>query len=597
MAETRINRKLAAILSADVVGYSKLMADDEAATVATLKQHRAAVAGVVEGHDGRIVNAPGDNILAEFASAVEAVQGAVEIQNLIETRNAELPEDRRMHFRIGVNLGDIIEEDDGTIYGDGVNIAARIESLADTGGVCVANSIVEAVEGKLDFGFDYQGEHTVKNIAKPVRVFRVNAETAPAALLASDKPLTLPDKPSIAVLAFDNLSGDSDQEYFADGIAEDLITALSRIRWMFVTARNSTFAYKGQSPDVRQVGKELGVRYVLEGSVRKGGKRVRVSAQLIDASTGNHVWGERYDRELVDLFDLQDEITETLAAALQTEVGEFESERANRKAPGSLDAWEYYQRGLWHLWRMNSAEDLAEARRFFQSATEQDPNFAQPVAAMAYTLLRSVGDAYDESPLKTLEEALRCANKAFALDDKEAMAHFALGRIQTTRREYDTAIEELRTAIELNPSMALAHFGLAIALSAVGRPDEAISECDTAIRMSPRDPLIWAVFTVRAGGRTYLGDYDAAIQDARHAVRNPAASIWAHATLVAALALLGKQEDAKIALDNLREIYPDFSPDALLAAYSPLNPEKSRPQLETILEGLRKAGLDIPGDD
>jgi len=329
--------------------------------------------------------------------------------------------------------------------------------------------------------------------------------------------------------------------------------------------------------------------------VRKGGKRVRISAQLIDASTGNHVWAQRYDRELVDLFDLQDEITETLVAALQTEVGEFERERAHRKAPENLDAWESYQRGLWHLWRIN-AEDLAEARRSFQRAADLDPNFAQAFAALGYALFAKLVLFNAESPLETLEQASQFANKAIALDDKEALAHFALGRVQTLRGEYEAAIAELRTAVDLNPSLALAHFGLGVALALTEQLDEAISECDTAIRLSPRDPLIWAFFWIRAWARLLLGDYEATVEDARRAIRNPATSIWPHAALVAALALLGRREEAKIALDKLLEIKPDFSPDALLAAISPLNPEALRPQFKTMFDGLRKAGLDIPDE-
>ena len=365
MAESGQRRKLAAILSADVVGYSRLMQDDDTATVETLTKYRAIFSDFVNRHEGRIVDSPGDNILAEFDSPVEAVQCAVEIQNELSRRNLQLADHRQMHFRIGINLGDILSRDDGTIYGDGVNVAARLESLAEPGGITVSGTVFDHAENKLPVAFDFTGEQQVKNIAKPVRAYRVIAETALAAPPSTDKPLTLPGKPSIAVLPFDNLSGDPEQEYFADGIAEDLITTLSHIRWMFVTARNSTFAYKGQSPDVRQVGKELAVRYVLEGSVRKGGNRVRISAQLVDASTGNHVWAQRYDRELDDLFALQDEITETLVAALQREVGEFERERAHRKPPENLDAWESYQRGLWHLWRFG-AEDMVEARRWFQ---------------------------------------------------------------------------------------------------------------------------------------------------------------------------------------------------------------------------------------
>jgi adenylate cyclase len=584
-------RKLAAILSADVAGYSKLMGDDERATVVTLTDYREVFADHIARHKGRVIDSPGDNLLAEFASPVEAVDAAIDIQHELGRRNRQLAEHRQMQFRIGLNLGDVIAKKDGTIYGDGVNIAARLEGLAEPGGICLSETIFLQTEGKVEAAFQDIGAHEVKNIAKPVRAYRVIAESEPASPSA-DKPLTLPDKPSIAVLPFDNLSGDPDQDYFADGIAEDLIIALSQIRWMFITARNSSFAYKGQSPDVRQVGQELGVRYVLEGSVRKGGNRVRISAQLIDASTGNHVWAQRYDRELVDLFDLQDEITETLVAALQTEVGEFERERAHRKPPENLDAWESYQRGLWHLWRIN-AEDLAEACRLFQSATDLDPNFAQPVAAMGFTLFLQILFTYADRPRETLQQASDFANKAIALDDKEAMAHFALGRVQTLRCEYDAAIAELRTAIDLNPSLALAHYGLGMALLPAGHPDEAISEYDTAIRLSPRDPLSWTFFSSRAWARLSLRDYEAAVEDARRSIRNPAATYLTHAALVSALALLDRREEAKIALDKLLEIEPDYSPDAMLAALSPLNPEALRPIYKTIFDGLRKAGLDI----
>jgi TolB-like protein len=395
------------------------------------------------------------------------------------------------------------------------------------------------------------------------------------------------------VLAFENLSGDTEQEYFADGIAEDLITELSRLRWLQVTARNSSFSYKGQSPDIRDVGRDLGVRYVIEGSVRKGGERVRITAQLIDAATGNHIWAERYDRDLSNIFALQDEITETLVGALQTELGEFERELAHRKPPESLDAWETYQRGLWHLW-LYSAKDLAEACRLLQRATDLDAGFTQAFAALGYALFAEVGLSYADSPIETLDEALRIANKSVALDDKEAMAHFALGRVHTLRGEYDESIAELRTAIDLNPSLAIAHFGLGVTLWLTEQFEEAISECDTAIRLSPRDPTIWAFYTIRAWARFSLMDYEAAVTDARRAIRNPAAQLWPHSVLASALSILDKREEANIALDNMLEINPGFTPDDVMAAYSPLDPEALRPHFKTWIEGLRKAGLDIP---
>ena len=456
-----------------------------------------------------------------------------------------------------MNLGDVFEQGDGTIYGDGVNVAARLESLAEPGGICLSGSAHEQVDGKIDIGFADIGEHEVKNIARPVRAYRVGI--GPAADTVPDIALALHDKPSIAVLPFDNLSGDPEQEYFADGIAEDLITELSRLRWLLVTARNSTFTYKGQAVDVKQVGRDLGVRYVVEGSVRRAGDRVRITAQLVDAATGNHIWAERYDRDLSDIFALQDEITETLVAALQGEVGEFERKRAHRKPPESLDAWESYQRGIWHLWRFN-ATDMTEARRLFQRAVDLDPNFAQAVAALGYTLVLQIIYSYADSPLESLEQALRLAIQAVALDDKEAMAHYTLGRVKALRGEYDVAIAELRTAIDLNPSLALAHMGLGLTLAMIEQFDEAISEHDAAIRLSPRDPVVWAFYTVRALAHLLSGDYQTAVEDARRAIRHPAATFVPHAILASALALLDRREDAKIALDKLLEMKPDITP-------------------------------------
>jgi TolB-like protein/class 3 adenylate cyclase/Tfp pilus assembly protein PilF len=1055
MADSNVNRKLAAILSADVAGYSRLMQDDDAATVATLLEYRAAIARVIERHKGRVVNAPGDNILAEFPSAIEAVECADEIQKVLQGRNLELPAERRMEFRIGVNLGDVIEEEDGTIYGDGVNIAARMEALAEAGGICISSKVLDEVEGKLDFGFDFLGEQPVKNIDKPVRVYRVRSQAAGADALAqagmtwrrpaaitgaaavvllaiggvvvwlitqspepkttaeavgdvasesevasvermafplpeepsiavlpfdnlsgsaehdliadglseniiavlsqtrgmlviarsstftykgksvkvqqiaeelgvryvlegsvqisrqdlrvtaqlvdaltgshiwsgrfdrvlsdmfavqdeitlevvtalqveltegaqavawrggTDKfeawnlfqrglvlhrrftkednlgarvlyeksvaidpnyalgwvyvghthqlaarngwsndpeadwrraeevgrkalaldpdfpdtytllafypalhgdaeqaialarkgvklgpgnsvvnaiasglhlysgrfdealalmqramrlsphspawyagdlaqiqnnlgnheeaialaeqliarlpqstwghpellhalarlgrldeakrvlddalerdpgfsiqadreelnrccPLTAEmmeeresalrlagvpeyppragdDKPSIAVLPFENLSGDPDQEYLADGIAGDLITELSRLRWLQVTARNSTFTYRGRAVDVKQVGHDLGVRYVVEGSVQRADNRVRISARLIDAATGNNIWAERYERKLADIFVLQDEIADTVVAALQDEVGAFERERARRKPPESLDAWEFYQRGLWHLWRF-SPNDVAEARRLFQHAAELDPNFAQTFAALGLALYLEVVFSYTTSPLENLDQAQQAANQAVALDDKEAMAHHTLGRVLALRGDYDSAIAEMRTAIDLNPSSALAHFGLGTTLMLTERLEEAISEFDKAIRLSPRDPAVWGFYALRAWARILLGDYESAVDDSRRAIRHPEAAFWPHAHLASALGHLGKHDEAKIALEKLLEINPDFTPDAAMAAHSPLNPETLRPVFKTWIDGLRKAGLNIPAE-
>ena len=593
MAEAK--RKLAAILAADVANYSRLMGADEEGTVAALDACRATFQQSVESHDGEVVDTAGDSVLATFDSVVQAVRCSVEIQKALAARDADLAEEQRMRFRIGINLGDVITKSDGTIYGDGVNVAARLESLAEPGGITVSGPVFDHAENKVPAEFEFTGEQTVKNIAKPVRAYRVITGTTPAASPSAHMSLTLPDKPSIAVLPFNNLSGNPDQDYLADGVAEDLITALSRVRWMFVTARNSSFAYKGQSPDVTQVGDALHVRYVLEGSVRKGGNRVRINAQLIDANSGTHVWAERYDRELLDLFDLQDEISETLVAALQGEVGEYERERAHRKPPESLDAWESYQRGLWHLWRWN-AEDHLKACQLFRRSSEQDPNFASPVAALGYTLALRIHLSYTDSPREVLEEALQLANRAVELDDKEALAHHTLGRVQLLQGEFDAAIAELRTAIDLNPSLALAHYGLAMALFLSEQPTEAISEIDTAYRLSPRDPVIWAFFGLRALTEVFLRDYESVVADARRSIRYAGAAYTCHASLVAALAHLHKHEAAKVALGKLLEVKPDFRLNDVPASYSPLNPEAVRPLFETLFDGLRKAGFDTPDE-
>ena len=592
MADDTVEQKLAAILAADVAGYSALMGDDERATVATLDAYRDVFRSHVAAKRGRVVDTAGDSVLAVFPSTIDAVRAALAIQADLKPRNEALPKHRRMRFRIGVNLGDVIEKTDGTVYGDGVNIAARLEALAEPGGVTISGTTYDQVDGKLDTGFEYLGEKEVKNIARPVRAYRAEM----GAIEAIPQPTTKEAaRPSIAVLAFENLSGDPDQEYFADGIAEDLITELSRLRWLQVTARNSSFSYKGQSPDIREVGRDLGVRYVVEGSVRKAGARVRITAQLIDTATGNHLWAERYDRDLADIFALQDEITETLVGTMQTELGEFERARAHRKPPGSLDAREAYQRGMWHLCKFDSG-NLAEAQQLFRLAIDLDPEFAQTYSAMGFSHIVELTNFGTKFPLETLQKAMGFASQAVALDDKDALAHFMLGRILTMRGEYDAGIAESRIAINLSPSLAMGHYGLGVALWWKEQSAEALSALDTAIRLSPRDPFIWAVLNMRAFAHNYFGNYDLAVEDAQRAVRHPAASFWPHSTLTSSLGHLGRREDAKIALEILLEVKPNFTPDAAIAGYSPLNPQALRPLYEIWIDGLRKAGLEIPDE-
>jgi adenylate cyclase len=366
--DERVHRRLSAIIAADVVGYSRMMGRDEAGTLARLKALRAEfLHPKVAEYGGRIVKTTGDGALIEFPSAVYAVSHAVDVQLGMAERNKNLPSDRQIQLRFGINVGDvIIDEED--IYGDGVNVAARLEALAQPGGICISARVYEYIGDRLDVAFDDLGEQTVKNIAEPVHVYRIRlAESAGPIVGDSLESLPLPNKPSIAVLPFVNMSGDSEQEYFADGITEDLITALSRIRWFFVIARNSCFAYKGQSLDIRDVARKLGVAYVLEGSVRRAGNRVRITAQLIDGRSGNHVWAQRYDREMEDIFAVQDEITATLAGAIEPELGKAERERARAKRPDELRAWDLCQRGLWHTYK-RTREDLVEAQRLFRKA-------------------------------------------------------------------------------------------------------------------------------------------------------------------------------------------------------------------------------------
>jgi len=572
-------RRLAAILAADVAGYSRMMGEDEAATVAALDSCRGVFREHIEGGGGRVVDMAGDSVLAVFASVVEAVSCADAVQLALA--------DEGMRFRIGVHIGDVIEKPDGTIYGDGVNIAARLESLAEPGGIMVSASAFEQIEGKLDLAFEDAGEHEVKNIARPVRGHRL-AGDAPAA-----EPPPLPSKPSIAVLAFDNMSGVGDQKYFADGVAEDLITALSRLRWLFVVARNSTFTYKGRAVDVKQVAQELGVRYVVEGSVRRGGNRVRISVQLIDGMTGNHVWAERYDRALDDIFDVQDEITETITAAIAPELEAVERERAHHRPPESLDVWEAFQRGMWHLYQF-SEKDSVMALRLFRDAIKVAPDFAPLHAGLAYGqfLARVFGHGDAD-----LDEALQAGRRAVASDDRDAMAHFALGRVLTVSGRIDDALSELKSALALNPSFALAHYGLAYCLVAAGRFEDAIAEIDIAERLSPRDPALWAFKGVRGFARLGSGDIQGALADARDGVRRPNASFGAVisplSVLVAALGRLGDSTEAAATAGELRHENPAFRPAAVIDMFGAYEPATH----EWFIEGLVRAGVPREGWD
>ena len=585
-----MQRRLTTILAADVVGYSRLMAADEAGTLAALKTHRRElVAPKTDEYGGRTVKLMGDGTLMEFASVVDAVRFAVDVQRTMAVRNAVVPENRQIIYRMGINIGDIIVDGDD-IYGDGVNVAARLEALSEPGGICVSRTVFNHVQGKVDTAFEDLGAREVKNIPKQVQVYRVLLEDIADArpdFEARSEALALPDKPSIAVLPFDNMSGDPEQEYLADGITEDLITALSKIRWFFVIARNSTYTYKGEAVEVTQVAKDLGVRYVLEGSVRKAGNRVRVTAQLIDATTGHHVWAERYDREIEDIFDLQDEMSQTIVGAVEPELSAAERERALSKPPENLDAWESYQRGLWHMWS-GERDGHLPALNLLKRATDLDPSFAPAYAYRSYVHYRNVILGWTEDTQRDLEEGMTLAKKALALDDKDPVAYFAVGRIHMMQGQHDDSIASLETAIELNPSFAQAYHGLGMALTLAGRLDDAKEALIMSERLSPRDPINWASTAVHALACILSRDYEEAVHWARKTIQNPRSTgYWPQAVLAAALAHLGQMDEARAAVTEALEAKPDLS----LTYLEKTLPTKEPDGLEPYLDGLRKAGL------
>jgi len=587
MAEERPKRRLAAILASDVVGYSRLMGVNEERTLAQLQAHqRELLEPSISEHRGRIVKTTGDGMLVEFASVVDALRCATEIQRSMTERNAEVPTAERIEFRIGINVGDIMSEG-GDIFGDGVNVAARLEALADPGGICVSGRVQEDARGKFDIPFEDAGEQRLKNIAWPVRVYKVRlgGET-PTAVPA----LSLPDKPSIAVLPFTNMSGDPEQEYFADGVTEDLITALSRIRWFFVIARNSCFAYKGQSTDIRDVARKLGVAYVLEGSVRKAGNRVRVTAQLIDGGSGNHVWAQRYDRDLEDIFSVQDEITETLAGAIEPELGKAERERARTRRPDDLRAWDLCQRGLWHTYK-RTRQDLADAQHMFRQAIEIDPGLARAYAAAEEAFFFQFVGGYVDTGEAAKADALRFAEKAVQLDGEDAFNRYALGRALTLVRRHDSAVFELRKAIELNPSFAQAHSALAMALATGGHPEEALPHIELAMRLSPQDPYFGQFLVRRAEACLFSGRVEEAVEAAERSLREPNIQWSRWAILAAAQAHLGRLEGARRSIEALRILRPEIDL-AFTRDYWPIADAKA---LEYLLDGLRKAGLSAHG--
>ena len=599
MATEGFKRRLTAILSADVEGYSRLMSQDEEATVKTLKQHRETISGLILDHRGRVVDAPGDNILAEFGSVVDAVKCAVGIQQTLNTKNAGLPEDRRMNFRIGVNLGDVIEEED-RIYGDGVNIAARLEGLAEGGGICISGTAFDQVKNKLSVGYQYVGKQTVKNIPDPVRAYKVLMEPEAAGkVIGEEEPkpakwgwktvaagvlvlvvlagglvwnfylrapriepasvdkmaYPLPDKPSLAVLPFDNLTGDPDQEYFSDGITEEIITALAKIPKLFVIARNSTFTYKGKPVKVQQVSEELGVQYVVEGSVRRAEDRVRITAQLIDALTGRHIWAENYDRDIKDIFAVQDEITKKIIMELQVELTEGEQARVYERGTKNLEAYLKVLQAAQVGRRLNQ-EDNLKARRMAEEAIGLDPDYASAYRELGATHLREVWLRITKSPKDSLRRAAQLAKQAIALDESLPPAHTLLGQVYVLSRAFEKAIAEGQRVIELDPNGAESHWFLGMALVFAGRPEEAIQSLEKAIRLNPFAGSHY--FHIRALSHWYLGQYEEAIEWGEKAVNRSPQDQLSHAVLTMSYSSAGREEDARVQVGKLLKINPKY---------------------------------------
>jgi len=588
MSEERVERRLAAILAADVAGYSRLMGVDEEGTLAALKAIRRDLIDLkIKEHRGRIVKTTGDGALVEFASVVDAVRCAVEVQRDMAERNADVPADRRIEFRIGINVGDIIS-DDNDIYGDGVNVAARLEALAEPGGICVSRVVRDQVRDKLDFTFDDKGEQRVKNIARPVRVYRVGPRgSGPQAGETQAAPTAaLPEKPSIAVLPFQNLSGDAEQEYFADGIVEDIITALSRNRAFFVISRNTTFTYKGPAVDVARVARELGVRYVLEGSVRRAGNRVRITAQLIDAATGRHLWADRYDRELADVFAVQDEIAQTITGELAPGIIAAEMQQARRKDPNQLDAWDRTMRAHWHIRRF-TREDLAEARRLLGEAIELDPANAMALSDLSVAHHFEAVFGWGGDVAQSYARCGEAARRAVAIDDSDANAHTALAIYDLFSGRHEEGRRRARRALDLDPNSAFTRGILGASYGFVGDYEAALQHCDEAIRLSPRDPLL-VIWHLCKGWAALLSErYQEAVEFATEAVEANPEFPDNYAVLAAAHGYLGNAVAARAALDELLRRMP-----GLTAADERLNrPFGNAAQRERFRDGLRKAGL------
>jgi TolB-like protein/class 3 adenylate cyclase/Flp pilus assembly protein TadD len=589
--EDRVQRKLAAILAADIAGYSRLMSMDEEATLRQLKSHRRdLIDPKIKEHRGRIVKTTGDGMLVEFASVVDAVRCSVEIQRTMLERNSDVPAEKRIQFRIGINIGDIII-DSNDIFGDGVNVAARLESLAEPGGICVSRVVRDQVRDKLSFNFEDLGEQSVKNIARPIKTHRIRLHDGEAGAIVREvvAPSTPAgpeaSRPSIAVLPFTNMSGDADQDYFADGVSEDIITALSKLRWFFVVARNSSFVYRGKSVDIRAIAHELAVRYVLEGSVRKSGNRLRITAQLIDASTGNHIWANRYDGDLTDVFALQDEITTKVVAVIEPKMLEAEGMRSQGRSSTDISAWDTVISANSRFWRLTRG-DVDGAIGILRNATVQYSEYAPAHAMLAFSLLFSLYFGADDIA-ERIDEAAGHASKAVELDDSDPWAHLSHGYHAFTVRRTEEAGDSFQRALKLNPNFAAAHGYLGWALAFDGQAELAIEHLHQAIHLSPHDPQN-AMFNSALAAAHYLaGRYAEGAGFARTAIQLRPGIAGSHRIYCACLAQAGEVDAARAALAQLKRLQPDVSV-AWMERYVPYRAEP----MARVIEGMRKAGLE-----
>lgn len=579
-----VERRLSAILAADVAGYSRLMGVDEEGTLARLKVHqRELIEPTVAQHYGRFAKLTGDGVLVELPSVVQAVRCALQIQQSMSARNAGIAPEKRIEFRIGINLGDIVVEE-GDIYGDGVNVAARLEGLADPGGICISEKVYDEVVAKVECTFEDIGEQTLKNISRPVRAFKLRPGTMSLPHVDARAALPLPDQPSLAVLPFSNMSGELAQDYFSDGITDDIITALARLRWLFIIARNSSFAYKGKAVDVRQVGRELGVRYVLEGSVRTAGQRIRVTGQLIEAETGKHLWAEKYDRELQDIFAVQDDITQRVVAAVEPHLYAEEGFRASSKQPDSIDAWGLVVRAMGMLNRVERTKN-EEAQNLLRRAIAMEPSYARAHALLSWAVWWAALCYWFSDTPEGYRQATAHAQKAVSYDPGDPWARMVSGLCLSTAGQHDRALSELQTALTLNPSFALGRMTFGWALLRAGSFEEAISETGKALRMSPLDSFSGFYTTIHGLALLAARRFDEALPFLRTSVAAFAEYSGHLNTLISCCGHLGLREEAQEFIAARNRIGPPLRLGVLRQNLGKFA------HCDVFVEGLQKAGV------